>query len=121
MKETSMVHCVDLAGTSPKNKGKSYTDPNDWPVVCRVWVREGRDPDLTTILKRTNFGEFDGADAVKAWSLVEFLLAQHREKFIAFLQTFKEGKDVDAGLKETWGWTINDLDYRWKQYVKVSY
>jgi hypothetical protein len=121
MKESAMVHCVDLAGTSPKNKGKNYTDVADWPVICRVWVREGKDPDLTTILKRTNFGEFDGADAVKSWSLVEFLLGQHREKFITFLQQFKEGKDVEQSLKEVWGWTINDLDYRWKQYVKVSY
>src|SRR5579859_6155291 len=121
MKETAIMHCVDLAGTSPKNKGKNYSDPADWPVVCRVWVREGRDPDLTTIMKRTNFGEFDGADAVKSWSLVEFLLAQHRDKFIAFLQKFKEGKEVEAALKEVWGWTINDLDYRWKQYVKVAY
>jgi len=121
MKDSSMMHCVDLAGTSPKNKGKNYTDPADWPVVCRVWVREGRDPDLTTIMKRTNFGEFDGADAVKSWSLVEFLLAQHREKFIGFLQQFKEGKDVDAALKDAWGWTINELDYRWKQYVRVAY
>jgi hypothetical protein len=121
MKESAMMHCIDLSGTSPKNKGKNYTDPADWPVVCRVWVREGKDPDLTTILKRTNFGEFDGADAVKSWSLVEFLLAQHREKFITFLQQFKEGKDVEQALKEAWGWTINDLDYRWKQYVKVAY
>jgi hypothetical protein len=121
MKDSSMVHCVDLAGTSPKNKGKNYSDPNDWPVVCRVWVREDRDPDLTTILNRTNFGEFDGADAVKSWSLVEFLLGQHREKFIIFLQQFREGKDVEAALKEVWGWSINDLDYRWKQYVRIAY
>ncbi len=121
MKDSAMIQCIDLAGTSPKNKGKSYTDPADWPVVCRVWVREGKDPDLTTILKRTNFGEFDGADAIKSWSLVEFLLGQHREKFNQFLQAFKEGKDVDAALKEVWGWTINDLDYRWKAYVKVAY
>lgn len=121
MKDSSMIQCVDLAGTSPRNKGKNYTDPSDWPVVCRVWVREGRDPDLTAILKRTNFGEFDGADAVKAWSLVEFLLAQHRDKFIAFLQLFKDGKEVEAALDETWGWTISELDYHWKQYVKVAY
>jgi len=135
MKDTSLVHCVDLAGTSPRNKGKNYSDPADWPVICRVWVRENKDPDMTAIMKRTNFGEFDGADAVKSWSMVEYLLAQHREKFIEFLMHVKEltqPKDgqkegvvdagvVEAALKKIWGWTINDLDYRWKQYVKVAY
>ena len=129
MKESALLHCVDLAGTSPQNKGKNYSDPADWPVICRVWVRENKDPDLTAILKRTNFGEFDGADAVKSWSLVEFLLAQHREKFIEFLMALKESNEgkpaegliVEGALKKVWGWTINDLDYRWKQYVKVAY
>jgi hypothetical protein len=129
MKDSALLHCVDLAGTSPQNKGKNYSDPADWPVICRVWVRENKDPDLTAILKRTNFGEFDGADAVKSWSLVEFLLAQHREKFIEFLMALKESNEgkpaegllVESALKKTWGWTINDLDYRWKQYVKVAY
>jgi hypothetical protein len=132
MTETSLVHCVDLAGTSPRNKGKNYSNPADWPVICRVWVRENKDPDMTAIMKRTNFGEFDGADAVKSWSMVDYLLAQHREKFIEFLMALrelsdpKENKVVDAGIVETalkkvWGWTINDLDYRWKQYVKVAY
>ena len=129
MKESALMHCVDLAGTSPRNKGKSYTDPADWPVVCRVWVREGKDPDMTAIMKRTNFGEFDGADAIKSWSMVEFLLSQHRDKFIEFLQSLKESdeektgkvKDIEVVLKGVWGWTINDLDYRWKQYVKMAY
>ncbi|MBI3857880.1 MAG: hypothetical protein HY293_19555, partial [Planctomycetes bacterium] len=135
MKDTSMVHCVDLAGTSPRNKGKNYSDPGDWPVICRVWVRENKDPDMTAIMKRVNFGEFDGADAIKSWSMVEFLLGQHREKFVEFLMALKElnetkedkngkvveGGLVEAALKKVWGWTIGDLDYRWKQYVKVAY
>jgi hypothetical protein len=132
MKDTALIHCVDLAGTSPRNKGKNYSDPTDWPVICRVWVREGKDPDMTAIMKRTNFGEFDGADSVKSWSMIEFLLGQHRDKFVEFLMTLKdlaseknskvvEGGIVEAALKKVWGWTINDLDYRWKQYVKVAY
>ena len=58
-----------------------------------------------------------------------FILAQHREKFIEFLMALKDGNEakgaegliVEAALKKTWGWTIHDLDYRWKQYVKVAY
>src|SRR6185295_5405710 len=112
MKDSAQLHCVDLAGTSPLNKGKNYSDPADWPVICRVWVRENKDPDLTAILKRTNFGEFDGADAVKSWSMVDFLLAQHRDKFIEFLMALKEagekpteGLIVEGALMKVWGWT----------------
>jgi len=97
-----------------------------------VWVRENKDPDMTAIMKRTNFGEFDGADAVKSWSMVEYLLSQHRDKFVEFLMAIRELTDskegkvpegglVEAALKKVWGWTIADLDYRWKQYVKVAY
>lgn len=121
MKDTALLHCVDLAGTSPKNQGRSYTNPEDWPIVCKVWVRDGKDPDINAILKCTNFAELSGSEAVKAWSLVEFLLAEHREKFIAFCKAIGEGKDVDAALKAAWGWSSADLDQKWKQYVKMAY
>ncbi len=121
MKDTAMLHCVDLAGTSPQNKGKNYSDPADWPVVCRVWVRENKDPELTAILKCSNFAELDGAETVKGWSLVEFLLAEHKAKFIEMLLALKGGVDIDAALNTVWGWSVADLDFRWKQYVKTAY
>jgi hypothetical protein len=121
MKDTAMLHCVDLAGTTPQNKGKNYSDPSDWPVVCRVWVRENKDPELMAILKCDNFAELDGAETVKAWSLVEFLLAEQRPKFIEFLGALKGGVDVETALRSVWGWTVADLDFRWKQYVRTAY
>jgi hypothetical protein len=121
MKDTAMLHCVDLAGTTPQNKGKNYSDPADWPVVCRVWVRENKDPELAAILKCTNFAELDGAETVKAWSLIEFLLAEHKAKFIELLTAMKGGMDVEAAFKAVWGWSMADIDFRWKQYVKTAY
>jgi hypothetical protein len=121
MKDSAAMQCVDLAGTSPKNQGRSYTNPEDWPIVCKVWVRDGKDPDINAIVKCTNFAELSGAEAVKSWSLVEFLLAEHREKFIAFGKALGEGKDIEAALKSAWGWSPADLDQRWKAYVKMAY
>ncbi|HEX7898722.1 MAG TPA: hypothetical protein VF950_13245 [Planctomycetota bacterium] len=121
MKDTALLHCVDLAGTSPENKGKNYTQPEDWPIVCKVWVRDGKDPDINAIVKCTNFAELDGAEAVKSWSLVEFLLAEHRDKFIAFCKELSGDKDLETALKTAWGWSTSDLDQRWKQYVKMAY
>jgi hypothetical protein len=121
MKETAMTYCVDLAGTTPGSEGKNYQDPKDWPIVCKVWVREGKDPDLTTILKRTNLAELTGAETVKAWSVVEFLLSEHHAKFMALLHELKEGAEIDKALKTVWDWSIGDLDYRWTRYVKTNY
>jgi hypothetical protein len=121
MNDTAACRCVDLAGTSPENKGKNYSDPADWPIVCKVWVRENKDPDINAVLKATNVQELDGAETVKGWSIVEFLIAEHREKFVEFCKALGGGKDAEAALKEVWGWTPGDLDMRWKAYVKMAY
>lgn len=121
MQDTALLHCVDLAGTSPENRGKNYTNPEDWPIVCKVWVRDGKDPDINAIVKCVNFAELDGAEAVKSWSLVEFLIAEHREKFVEFCGSLGADKDIEAALRAVWGWSTADLDQRWKQYVKMAY
>jgi hypothetical protein len=121
MNDSAACRCVDLAGTSPENRGKNYSDPADWPIVCKVWVREGKDPDINAVLKASNVAELDGAETVKGWSIVEFLIAEHRAKFTAFCKLLGAGKDVETALKETWGWSTADLDFRWKSYVKMAY
>ncbi len=120
MKDSASTYCVDLAGTTPGSRGKNYQDPTNWPIVCKVWVREGKDPDINAILKCDNLAELDGAETVKAWSLVDFLLVEHREKFIELCKALKEGKPEEA-LKSAFGWSVADLDQRWKVYVKSSY
>jgi hypothetical protein len=105
-------------GTSPQNKGKNYSDPADWPVICRSGAREqGLRPDRHP--QADELGEFDGADAVKsgAWSSScrpaprEIHRVPHGAEGIGRRQAGR-GLIVEAALKKTWGWTINDLDYR---------
>ncbi len=121
IKGTALVSCVDLAGTTPGSDGKNYQDPEDWPLVCKVWVRDGRDPDINAVVRCTNLAELNGAETVKAWSLVDFLLGEHREKFINLLEALSEGATIDAALNSVFGWTPEVLDSRWRNFVKVSY
>jgi tetratricopeptide (TPR) repeat protein len=121
MKDSASTYCVDLAGTSPQNRGKNYQDSDDWPIVCKVWVRENKDPEILAILKCTNVQEMDGAETVKAWSLIEFLITEHREKFVALCKSIGSDVDVEKALKEIFDWSVEDLDRRWKSYVKSSY
>jgi hypothetical protein len=121
IKGTALTMCVDLAGTGTAGDGKNYQDPANWPVVCRVWVREGKDPAIDAILKCTNVQELDGAETVKAWSLVEFLIAEHREKFIALCRALRENTPVEEALRKVFDWSTKDFDDRWKAYVRMAY
>ena len=120
MQDTAIVHCVDLGNTRGENAGKRYDQPKDWPVVCKVWVREGKDPDVTAILKCTSFAELDGAEAVKAWSLTDFLLAEHPDSFKRYIEALAV-LSVEEALKQAFGWTLPELDQRWKDYVRTNY
>lgn len=121
MKESAATYCVDLAGTGAGSGGKNYQDAMNWPIVCKVWVREGKDPDVNAILKCDKLSELDGAETVKAWSIVDFLLVEHREKFIELRKALRAEKTPEEAFKLAFDWSISDLDLRWKTYVKASY
>ena len=122
MKESAASSCVDLAGTSPgSGEAKNLQDPANWTVIVKVWVREGKDANIDKVLKCTSLADFNGADSVKAWSMIEFLLAEHHDKFLELCQALKKGANIEEGLKAVWGWSTTDLDQRWKQYVRNSY
>ncbi len=121
MKGTAMTYCVDLAGTGPKSDGKNYQDPEHWPVVCKVWVRDGKDPEINAILKCDNLAELSGAETVKAWSIVDFLITDHKEKLVGLCAKLKAETPVEEAFRSVFNWSLGDLDTRWKAYVKVSY
>lgn len=112
---------MDLAGTGTGG-AKASKDPADWPFIIKTFVKEGKDPDISAVVKCTNFAEFDGVEAVKAWSLMDFLLTEHREKFIEFCQDLRSAKDNgEESLKKVFGWSLQDLDSRWRAFAKTAY
>lgn len=121
MKGTAATLCVDLLGTGPKSDGKNYQDTEHWPVVCKVWVRDARDPNIDGILKCVNVQELSGAETVKAWSLIDFMITDHKDKFIELCRHLKGNDDIEAALRDVFGWTTSDLDVKWKAYVRMSY
>ncbi|HLF92324.1 MAG TPA: hypothetical protein VJB14_02610 [Planctomycetota bacterium] len=122
MKDSAATYCVDLAGTSPgAGESKNLQDPNNWPVILKVWVREGKDPNIDAVLKCGNLAELDGPETVKSWSLIDFLLAEHREKYLEFCRALKAGGKTDEALQAVWGWKSSDLDQRWRSFVKTTY
>jgi hypothetical protein len=121
MMGTALSSCIDLGGTGSDGAKRDYHKAEDWPIILRTLVKEGKDPLMLEVFKCKDWAELDGAEAVKAWSMVDFLVVEHRERFMEFLSKIrgqKEDEDEKA-LLDVFGWTLEDFDLRWKAYVRA--
>jgi len=119
---TAGVLCVNLAGTGAGGE-KNLQNPEDWPLVIRTWIRESKDPTIIEVFKCKDVAELSGAETVKGWSMIDFLLTEHRERFLEFLSKIRGQKEDDdeKTLLEVFGWTLEDFDVRWRTYARASY
>ncbi len=54
----------------------------------------------------------------QSYSLVEFLIANYgRGKMLELLNTFKQGSSYDGALEKVYGFDMDGLDARWRNYV----
>jgi hypothetical protein len=70
---------------------------------------------------RKKLNDLDYADLAKSWSLVDFLITEHRDQFHEYLQKVRGYPDDETAFREIFGWSINDLESKWKDYVLKTY
>jgi hypothetical protein len=122
IKSSAVWACVDLAGTGAGGSAKNSTDPKNWPYIIKTWISEGKDAPIDALIKCTKWSELDGAETVKAYSIVDFLLTEHKDKFIELMQDLKSQKDTgETSFTKIFGWSLNDLDTRWKAWARAAY
>ena len=122
MLESALSSCIDLGGTGSDGVRRDYRKADDWPIILRQLVKDGKDPVMLKVFKCKEWAELDGAQAVKSWSMVQFLITEHRERFMEFLSKIrgqKEDEDEKA-LLDVFGWTLEDFDVKWKTYIRAS-
>ena len=115
-------YCTNIGGTGAGETARDYTKQEDWPLIIRTLVNEGKDSTMLEVFKCRGFAEMSGAKSVKAWSMIEFMMVEHRERFMEFLSKVRGQKEEDdeKALMEVFGWTLDDFDIRWKTYVRAS-
>ncbi len=122
VQDTANWACVDMAGTGAGGGGRNNRDPKNWPVIIKTWIAEGKDPDVVALVKCTKWSEFDGGEAIKAWSLLDFLMIEHKAKLVEFLVDLRSQKDTgEASLQKVFGWTLADLDTRWRTWARATF
>ncbi|MBI2900160.1 MAG: hypothetical protein HYY17_08235 [Planctomycetes bacterium] len=113
--------CVELSSTGTGEE-KDPRKPEGWPRLVRAAVVEERDPHIHGVLKCLNYQELSTMETIKAWSLVDFLLLEHRAKFVEFCKDLRGAEDNgEKSLAKVFGWTIEELDAKWREWVAVAY
>ena len=70
---------------------------------------------------RKKLNDLDYADLAKSWSLVDFLMTEHRDTFPTYIQKVRGYPDDEAAFRDIFGWSLNDLEGKWKDYVLKNY
>ncbi len=69
-----------------------------------------------------SLNQLDFADLAKSWSLVDFLMREHNEKFRTFIADLRKYQgSSEETLRQVFGWTGEDIDKHWKEYVLANY
>ncbi|HEU4338729.1 MAG TPA: hypothetical protein VFS19_01560, partial [Planctomycetota bacterium] len=115
-------YCTNIGGTGAGETARDYTKQDDWPIIIRTLVSEGKDSSILEVFKCRDFAQMSGAKSLKAWSMVEFMMVEHRQRFMEFLSKIRGQKEEDdeKELQAVFGWTLDDFDMRWKAYVRAS-
>jgi len=99
---------------------RGLPDVRDWPKEVREAAVHGTAPPLRAVML-SDLGSLTPPAMMKAWSLVDYLLTDQREKFTAFLGALKSGKEQEEALKEAFGGPgIEEVDALWVASVKAK-
>lgn len=121
MNNTAQVHCVRFEGTKTEG-GKNFNDPGNWPLIIREWMKTGKDPDMNAVIKSA-LNDLTAERTVKAWSVIDFLFAEHREKFLELHKALaSDPKDKgEKAFQQVFNWSLEELNARWKEFARRSY
>jgi hypothetical protein len=119
---TTRTHCTSLGDYNRAFSGeKDWGQSENWKPLLKAEVLKHADPDIRVFYGQ-RMGELQFNASVKSWSLITFLFDKHREKFMKWTEAVgREGRHPEEAMKEILGWTFEELDIAWREFVKENY
>ena len=101
---------------------KSRFVNGDWRIGVRP-LATSRAPSLDTFMDKQTLGEFDGDEHGICFSLVDYMIREHRKGFGAFCRLRREkGKQPQReAFREAFGKSPSVFFEMWKEWVKANY
>lgn len=114
--ETKYENTVEIAD---KNSDSAYR-LICWDIVNGKFAEDGESKAWSE-LRTKDLNSLDYADLAKCWSLVDFFMTEHREKFQEYVRKCGGYKDEEEALRAVFGWDGAALDDAWAEFVKTNY
>ncbi len=112
------VFCITTGYGEPGAEGKWIGE--SWKAEAKKLVVTGGDLRFRDLVTR-GLNDLSPHDLVKCWSLVHYLLSLDREKFTKLVALLKERMPASEAVQQVYGASLDDMDARWREFVKRSY
>lgn len=124
MNGSAETHCTAMQDSTSKGGGKpkDFKEGSKWRATISEMVKEFGDPPINSVIS-ASMADLDGSRTVKAWSVLDYLIREHGDRFVPFIEKLAADEE-DTGekaIKEIFGWTLPELDERWRAFVRLTY
>lgn len=108
-------HCTGEVATKDR-----WTQPGDWKSKVYSLARREKEPKLASWCQR-GIKQMNPMQHGLAWSIVDFLMARHRDKAGDIVRAATSGMKSSAIIRETLGWSLAKFHAEWRSYVEQAY
>ncbi len=116
------LYCTTQTKYTGKTEIADKDADNAYQLVCFDLI-DGRleQPHPWAEIIKKDLNKLDYADLAKSWSIVDMLIKEHPEQFNQYCLECRNYKNEEECLQKVFGWTSEDLETNWKEYVTAHY
>ncbi|KAF0242316.1 MAG: hypothetical protein FD180_3973 [Planctomycetota bacterium] len=119
MLKTAKIYCSGFS--TGAGGGRDFEDMREWKAEVKRQERLGLDPDLRELMG-TDLSGMNMRRSMKAWSVVEWLVAERKKEFLSLMSELRSGSKPEDAVKTALGVnTPGELDVLWERYVRDKY
>jgi hypothetical protein len=118
---SGVVNCSTLANyDADGGKAQKEFATKDAKDRAKGLVRNGSD-EAFGILDKLDLNALNGDHLTKGWTLVDWLLREHHDAFVKWLEARNRATTEDSVTQALNGWSLEALDDEWRKYVKSKF
>ncbi|MFV1958431.1 MAG: HEAT repeat domain-containing protein [Planctomycetota bacterium] len=92
--------------------------PKDWDKKARALTRRAKLDPIETFFGRESMGAFSYTDHIRAWSLMDLMLREDRDRWRKVLAELRRGAEEGYAFKQGLGTTPHEFNLRWIDRLK---